>query len=747
MLLLAAIVGGSRLHPPEGHGLRTVFTSGSTTIDAGPSPPGTSSLDPIVARAGTARHFSAVWSGYLWADGGDYIVLLSSDDSAELLVDGSMVVDHRGEHPLRTKGGHVSLLPGSHAVEVRYEQFSGHYGLQVAWTEAGGLPRAWTDERWRLSERPLTIEEAAQRRRQARTPAVLVALGLAGILVLYLAAGWWLAAAARRSLGVPRANRVEIALLAPAAIWLAWGLQWGLLSPGFAWAPDEISPFVINPGYALGFRNGWSDTYPPLLFYLAAPGPWIVDLVASDWEWVTTHGPGQGALHTFVRAVVLLTALGALAGLHALQRQRLSSLASGIGCAAAWLSPTIVYYSRTANPDIPALMFVIWACAFLYAYFYRLAERHLYAAAVLATLAFCTKDQMGGLFALWPVAVIALEVAARLRAERSQLGARGSRIRAAISWAVLDRRWVVAAGAVALTLAAVYQLPFNAAGASEHVRLLRSGVYPAHFPATWAGYVGFLAELADLVVFVGGPALTALALAGWLWALGRREWGLVGVLLLPTVSYLVSFLLPVRYAYDRYVIVVWTLFALGLAYLVDSARERRWTFRPVVLVAALALADAVARGTVVGALQAADNRYALERFFGRHVPVNASIGFLGPRPYFPRVAHPQTEASYDLLIDPGPDVIVINTDIVDRYSARNGPAVERLLQGASAYRPVLRCGPPSWPTLGVAASLKRYGHASLTNLDKINPSYIVYARIPLPGVRSESTCVAPDARG
>jgi hypothetical protein len=718
--LVASSIAGGRSLRPGPSGLRAALTADGRTIQASGSVPDTADLEELVARGGSGRAFSVVWSGHVWSDGGDYLILLGSDDAGEVLIDGRTVVATPGEHPFRTRAGRVSLDAGSHAVEVKYEQFRSNYGIQVDWARAGGLPRRWMHDRWRLSERPLTEAEASARRWAARVPHLLVAAGLSGVLVLYVAAGLGLCARARRSLGVPPVARGEIALLVVAGAWLTYGVAWGLPSPSFTWAPDEISPFLVNQGYAAGFRNGWANTYPPVVFYLDAPGPWIVGRAASAWAWNTFEGDGQAYLHLFIRLVVVLTALGALAGLHSLQRQRMSPLASVAGCAAAWLSPSLAYYSRVSNPDVPSLMFVVWACAFLYAHFYRRREAHLYAAAVLATLAFSSKDQAGAFFVFWPVVLVALHIATS----------------PTVAWAVFDRRWLWAGVSVALTLSIVFLLPVNLDGVREHIRWIRQGVYPTEFPATLKGYLGFLGLLGELLLFIAGPALVGLAVAGWLWAVARREWGLVGVLALPLGSYLIGFLLFVRYAYDRYLIVVWALTAVGVGYLIEAARERQWTFKPIAAAVALALAWAGAKATVVGVLEQHDNRYALERFMAQSVPPDRSVALFGLKQYFPRIVHPRTTSSEILAFDPDVDVILINEDIVARFAQRNREALDALRSGAAGFQLVLACGEPSWPTLGVAPILKAF--TGLTNLDKINPTFTLWSRAPIENAVSPS---------
>jgi arylsulfatase A-like enzyme len=65
--------------------------------------------------------FSIEWTGALEIDEpGRYEFTLESDDGSILEVDGTVVVDNGGEHPVRTRTGSIQLAKGMHPVRIRY---------------------------------------------------------------------------------------------------------------------------------------------------------------------------------------------------------------------------------------------------------------------------------------------------------------------------------------------------------------------------------------------------------------------------------------------------------------------------------------------------------------------------------------------------------------------------------------------------------------------------------------------------
>jgi mono/diheme cytochrome c family protein len=70
----------------------------------------------------------------------NYRFHLASDDGSRLLIDGQVVVDNDGVHPMNWKTGTVELAKGTHSIRIDYFELGGQEGLEVE-IEGGGLPR------------------------------------------------------------------------------------------------------------------------------------------------------------------------------------------------------------------------------------------------------------------------------------------------------------------------------------------------------------------------------------------------------------------------------------------------------------------------------------------------------------------------------------------------------------------------------------------------------------------------------
>ena len=76
------------------------------------------------------KDFGADFQGNLVASAaGSYTFYLSSDDGAWLWIDGSLIIQHSGQHASQPHGGTVTLSQGSHTFEVKfYERNAGDSG-------------------------------------------------------------------------------------------------------------------------------------------------------------------------------------------------------------------------------------------------------------------------------------------------------------------------------------------------------------------------------------------------------------------------------------------------------------------------------------------------------------------------------------------------------------------------------------------------------------------------------------------
>ncbi len=122
---------------------------------------------------------------------GPYRLGTASDDDSWLVLDGLVLVDNHGEHPLRRRLAWVWLAPGPHLIQVDYTQRKGKAALQLWWQppwrlEAGLMPAAVLSP----VEQPFSLDQAREWGYRARGQAAGAwAVVLAGWL--FLAVGLW----------------------------------------------------------------------------------------------------------------------------------------------------------------------------------------------------------------------------------------------------------------------------------------------------------------------------------------------------------------------------------------------------------------------------------------------------------------------------------------------------------------------------------------------------------------------------
>jgi len=95
---------------------------------------------------GPTEHFAARYEGLLQVESsGTYTFYLTSNDGAELYIDGVKIVNNDGVHSSSTGSSSVTLSSGLHAIEVRYFENEGERGLAVEWSGPDSPTRAGVD--------------------------------------------------------------------------------------------------------------------------------------------------------------------------------------------------------------------------------------------------------------------------------------------------------------------------------------------------------------------------------------------------------------------------------------------------------------------------------------------------------------------------------------------------------------------------------------------------------------------------
>jgi len=109
---------------------------------------GKPTLETIDTRINFAYHrdeqkpchapFSVIWSGYLFVpESGNYRLITESDDGSWIYVNGTLVVDNGGEHPIQRKERTAYLEKGYHWLVVKY--FDQYFGaiMRLKWQRPG----------------------------------------------------------------------------------------------------------------------------------------------------------------------------------------------------------------------------------------------------------------------------------------------------------------------------------------------------------------------------------------------------------------------------------------------------------------------------------------------------------------------------------------------------------------------------------------------------------------------------------
>jgi glucose/arabinose dehydrogenase len=84
-------------------------------------------------------NFYARWTGVLRVEkAGKIQFWTESDDGSRLVIDGKVVVDNGGVHPMTEKAGAAELTAGDHEVKIEFYQGGGEAGCKVSWQPPGG---------------------------------------------------------------------------------------------------------------------------------------------------------------------------------------------------------------------------------------------------------------------------------------------------------------------------------------------------------------------------------------------------------------------------------------------------------------------------------------------------------------------------------------------------------------------------------------------------------------------------------
>jgi PA14 domain len=81
-----------------------------------------------------SENFSARYSGFIRVPAEEtYTFALESDDGSTLSINGKLLIDNGGVHPMQDKRADITLTAGDHAFVVEYFQGTGEAGLRLMW--------------------------------------------------------------------------------------------------------------------------------------------------------------------------------------------------------------------------------------------------------------------------------------------------------------------------------------------------------------------------------------------------------------------------------------------------------------------------------------------------------------------------------------------------------------------------------------------------------------------------------------
>ena len=677
-------------------------------------------LRPAVSLRGASQAYTHQMAGYVRVpDDGAYRLAIESSGPSRLSLDDVLIAD------VPDGGGEAnssSPVPaGEHRLVVQYTPTQPRTAsrLELLWSRDA-------DPFVRVPSHALAPRGLRSAEWQLRAASSMAALALA---FAWVAAAIWFAARgfrrwlAHHEVGPPGTDRVLTSLLALALALHAFPLWWGLPN---LWAQDELEPVDVLLGLRDGFVNGWHMKYPPLQIYLLAVLylPMLVFVQAGLLE---PAGPAVGISYVVLnRVLTVAMSVATTALVYVCGRLITRPRAAALGALTWTLVLPLVYYGKLANVDVP---FTFWFAVSLVGYVRGVLRGDLRDFVLFgagAAAAVTTKDQAYGLYLL-PALHLAWTRIDRHRSEG---------IRVALTRTLSDRPLLAGTAAGLVVFAAVHNIVFNWSGAVEHFRLITGGVsqdYRQVDSLSWRGQAWLFGKTIDQIAWsMSLPG--ALAAAGGIVAVvrTRRTQPALLMLLLPIVSYHVTFVAVVGYVYDRFLLPVCLLLALYAGewfhrvWRPDASRLRT--------VAVVAVFVYMAwRTASIDLLMAADRRYQAEAWMKANIPAGAEVGVLEWRQVLPDLTRYRT---ITLGSPPGgadpsrPETIVVSAGYPKRYEPNSQEAqwYEAALRGERGYRVALRAG--RQPPLAILAHERpfREMHTHFTILPKVSPEIVVLVR-------------------
>jgi hypothetical protein len=674
--------------------------------------------------------YDGVWTGWVIVlERGLHRFAMLSDGRARLWVGQTRLIDQVAPDPPARTIGQIWLARGVYSFRVEHEHPPGDATLHVAWQRPGRPFEALSA----LASRFRPVAPSWQEEQRGELGHLLrLAVPAAWVVTILIGAVVGVSAFVRRVTAAgdhPLPQRADpwLAPLLVLAFGLSlWGIEWGLPA-AYAWAPDEITPSRLLEAITARFSGGWHDLYPPLHFYVLA-GVTAPVFAGSSAGWYSMHAlPAVTLVYVAMRAMSVLMATGVVLFVYLTAREALDARRASLAALFASLSLPFLYYAKTANVEMPYLFWVAMSFWFFVRYIRHARRFDALALAAAAAAAVCTKDQAYGFYLLMPIALIASNVWHRRRRGEDSTLVRG----------VLDPIFPLAFLLFCAIVAIVYLLPWNASGLRAHIALLSRRTYP---PMVEPGLTGQLTlvrlMLGQLAWSAGWPAFL-ITLAGVGHALWQRRNVALLSLLVPLVSYHLTFLAIIRYSYDRFLIGSWLILAIFGGALAGAGWEGRakWA-TPARWAVAAVVVYSLLYAVTVNVMMGLDARYEVERYLRAHAPPFAAVYVAVPGEsgnHLPRVdAYRGRRLDVERfgLEDDRPEFIIVDTLRRSRFMTmpKGQALIGGLETGTFGYRPVARGRTPLpwWALAGHTGWLSATAELGETNLEKVNPPVILY---------------------
>lgn len=388
------------------------------------------------------------------------------------------------------------------------------------------------------------------------------------------------------------------------------------------------------------------------------------------------------------------------------------------------------YYSRTGNFDVP---YMFWATLGLWAYVLMIRQGFTFRrAAALGACAACaagTKDQAAAMFLLMPLALMPVHL---YRAARKKL----LTVRETWTMPVM----VVISGLAAYLVASGFI--FRPERYFAHVALITRGISFPSYPPTLAGYLALADEVIHLLSDSMGAVMLALSVVGILFSCVKDRLGLT--LVVPAVSLLAFFTVPVRFVEMRYLMPVMLVLACYAGYAASVLIA--WRRAAIVVLCVSCLVPAM-QAVELTHFMLHDARYSAADWLNAHVTADQQIGFFSVGNHLPRLradlryvrvdrfAGTRQNVHYtasdiqsmgELLLEKNPEFVVVIPDQSAVPGLPHGlttpPELYRQLEdGSLGYRRAARFHtPPLFPALRRPDLVDYY--------EVINPSVDIFVK-------------------